>query len=309
MELTKEIREYIAKRIIEAQLNGIPKEEPVIAISNLVLDLNDANEILAKEEEYRQIKRAHLWVDLLVGVTFIDAYKMMNHYHKSGLNSQDEENWLDFLCKIQDINDIVGEVSADPQILHKLLILSYEFYQLDYLSKIQVIKSLDVSDIEFFLKEFSYFQEDLDHYDIDITLDLLLKEWKKKEKHQMLFSEVKPELNLIKIDGFIQSIMNNNLKNGIHLLGEIALMDYRINEQLLSFKEITEKARSILDFYEKYSYGDIIYYLQSNQKERLEILREIREAKICGCVYNISIDQNKLKSDKTRKIDRKLLNE
>ena len=107
----------------------------------------------------------------------------MNHHHKSGLNSKEEEEWLDYLFHQEDINDILAEVSLNPQFLHKLLVLCYEFSQLDYLSKIQITLSLDELDIEFLLKNFSYFQEDLDQYNIFITLDLLIREWKKKEYH------------------------------------------------------------------------------------------------------------------------------
>lgn len=58
-------------------------------------------------------KSFHLWSELLIGVSFIDAFKIMNHVHKNGLNSFEEEKFYD-ISRMIDFDDVLSEVSSNP---------------------------------------------------------------------------------------------------------------------------------------------------------------------------------------------------
>lgn len=90
----------------------------------------------------------------------------------------------------------------------------------------------------------------------------MLKEWKKQEKHQEQYSEIKGELNIVKMNGLIEALILNDYHNGLQLLAEIALMDYNINFSL--YDKGNRSSKLVFDFYESKDKERILSFLLNN---------------------------------------------
>lgn len=297
MDITESARKWIEDRIDQSMIYcGLEERDAIEEITEMLYEIENC------QNSYIQAFRL-----CIIGVIYFDAYKMFSYRQKNGLNNEIEEERFNIIADIEDTDDLMANISADPSLLSECILASYEFQKLPFLTKTIVMKSLDKSDNKFLSKQSSFHKEDLDRYDIPITMHILLREIKIKEKQQQQNGDIFLATNLLEIRGFIQNLIKVDMRNGFRLLGEIAYMDYVISEVLIQNGMNIEENQKRLEFYSKESYSTIIYYYLLNPDVLFDTLYAIYSVHIRGEIDGVQFKKDDLKEDKTRKIYRKLL--
>lgn len=296
MNITEEIRKNIWTKVEELTLQGNSVEEVINYVCEWIYQL-------------QEITNCFIATYLLNALStfYIDAYKMLFYFEKNGINDDENEKlFYQIKCR-KDMNDVLTEISADPSFLRDIIWVSYDFHCLDRFTKILVVKSLDKKEKSHLLKTVPFFQEDLDNFDIPISFQFIMEEWKKKEKNQKLFDCYMPEINLIKIQGFIQNLLKVDMNNAQQLLMEIAWHDYNILNYLKTNQIISNEENEILKIYETYSKDQIFCIFLINQDLLYSALSRIKNVLLDRTYNKKKIKKENIKMDSNSIMYRKLI--
>lgn len=174
-----------------------------------------------------------------IGVTYIDAFKMYLYKNRKNLADDEDLIILSELLGIRDYDDLEAEISANIDLFQKMIEASYDFYNLNGLSKVIIVRSLTDSDNAFLTKVFPAHELDLKDYKTPITLERLLKNVINQQKYQKNTLEIQsPEEIINSIQGFITELFTVDRENALKLLLEMSTFDYKILKSTNS-KEIT----------------------------------------------------------------------
>ena len=215
--------------------------------------------------EYVSNKYIALFRKYLIYVMYLDAYKIGSYKQKECITSDEEIDFFGQLSDIEDADELLAEISAKPTFLVKLIESCYQFHNMNGLGKVNIVKSLDVAENEWLEEHFPIHRQDLDTYDIKITLQHILKNIQNQTKHQEMNLEIDfKDAIMISVAGFLRNLVKNDYANAVDLLIEIAVSDYS------SCKTLSEKGISDayvldhIDLYENYSKRDILSELMDN---------------------------------------------
>lgn len=244
MTIINQVRENISKVFNYAQIYGWELEEIITKYSDSYYEL-----------ENHEVPQMYVFKNLILNVIYLDSYKILSYKQKEGTITEEEEFLFLDLINIESEYDLISEVSADPDFLKKLIKYSYEFSQYDSLTRILLVKSLSLNEHEDLLHKTELHQEDINEYNLKITLETIKQAYLEKKERNNDFNKG----ILMSLQGFIKNLVKLNYKSALDLLLEISKIDY-LTANYLKKNDIQEEY--ILDhveFYEKEKIDTIIY--------------------------------------------------
>lgn len=242
----------------------------------------------------------------MLSVMYLDAYKIYSYKQKSSMLSEGDEDFLGTLIDIEDADELFEEAN-DPNFLVKLIEASYEFSEYNALAKVNLVKDLSERENEWLKDRFDIHEQDLYHYDIDITLDFLVKNAKNHINAQRKYGYEFYDGIVINIVGFIRSLTNNRRDNAIKLLLELIKVDYAASKYLVDKVTDSEAFVDHIDLYENYSIDDMLYTLMNNQGFLSDAVWMLLTVNVFKEYDDIDIDSDIIKSKHTEEFNKKLI--
>lgn len=207
-----------------------------------------------------------LYREYMISVMYIDAYKLFLYRQKECLVNDLDTEFLGQLVDVEDLDDLLAEVSCNPEFLISLIKSCYEFRQLGSIGKINVIKSLNEDENEWLLEKFPIHEQDLGTYDIEVNLNHILKYIENQIRHQTKDESYEfIDAIILSVMGFIRNLTNYDYINAERLLLELARKDYSACKYLNTCSNEDDMFLGHIDFYENYSRIDILTLLMENQ--------------------------------------------
>lgn len=251
----RELRNMLGKYIEAGMACGLDLHESACSYAHVLYKLEITKDCY--EKFYREY---------LISVMYLDAYKLLLYRHKVFLADDLDTEFLGLLFDIKDQDELLAEVSSNPEFLIRLIMESYKFKEMYGLAKVNIMKSLNQAENEWLLERFPIHQQDLDTYRVEITIDHILNSIQSQESHQVKdeFYSFRDAI-MLNITGFICNLTNFDYANAERLLLEIAQKDYSASKFLVGFAAEREVCLDHIDLYENYSKRDILNELIANQ--------------------------------------------
>lgn len=239
---------------------------------------------------------------------YLDTFKICNHKQKEGLSLDQDIELFNILTNFDSSDEIIAEVSADPNFLYRLILNSYNFTSMNNLGKITLIKSLSYTENEWLSSLIPSHQLDLDIYDIEVDIPYLVDNIKKDLKYQQDNLDLKMENAIIlRITGFIRNLFKTHHESGLKLALELAKIDYAGAKYLSKYIPNDDLLVEKIDFYENYLLDDILYQLVNSEVFLRNAVWMFYSIYIDKNYDSIEIDEASLDSDETRKMNKKLV--
>lgn len=242
----------------------------------------------------------------MLSVMYLDAYKVYAYKQKNSILTDGEEDFLGLLIDIEDSDDLLSEAS-DPNFLLQLIMSSYEFSEYNALAKVTMIKSLSGRENDWLNNRFNMHEQDINHYDIDITLDFLIKHAKRHINSQKKFGYEFYDGIVINIVGFIRNLVMSRRTESTRLLLELIKVDYAASKFLVDKVTDNEDFIDHIDLYENYSVDDMLSALVNNQAFLSDAVWMLLALNIFKEYDGIDIDNEIVKSKSTDEFNKKLI--
>lgn len=249
-----------------------------------------------------------LYREYMISVSFLDAYKIYLYRQQECISNDEETDFLGQLVDIEDLDDLLAEVSCNPDFLTKIIESCYNFRQLGSLGKINLVKSLNDVENEWLLEKFPMHKQDLETYDIEVSLEHIINYIKNQRTHQ------RKECNyeyldaiVINVLGFIQNLTNYDYINAENLLIDIARKDYSASKCLNGHSKECDMFLEHIDLYENFSRNDILATLMENRVFLKDAIFDIT------CVYaleeydGLTINKEKIDDCEDTEVMKKLI--
>lgn len=292
----QQMRKTLFKIMENFQSRGLNLHKAAFQYANILYKALDGKDIYEK-----------LYSQYLIYVMYLDAYKLNSYKQKECVASDTETDFLGQLNDISDNTDLLAEVSADPDFLVKLIEACYQFHNMNGLGKVNIIKSLDAVESEWLEERFPMHRQDLDTYDIKITLQHLLKNIHNQIQHQENVLELDfKEAIMVSVTGFLRNLVKNDYDNAVDLLIEVAVSDY--NSCITLREKGIEDAYILdhIDLYENYSKRDILWELMDNPVCLTDTIWSIANVYVYGEYEGIKIQKEEIDENQGKSIMKKL---
>ena len=295
------IRKSIKKIFDREFCNGKTKVE----IANMIRDQLYSMEPLEIEEF--NSKKENERVDL-IKLMYLDALKMTIYKHKSLLVDEDEMYFFNNLTSIESEEELLAEISSDPDLFSKIILECYNFVQMNDFSKIVLFKSMSNDENSFLSRTYKLHLYDAIVYNKKIEIADVITYLKKYVKEQeKLFGEVLDD-NLVEIfAGFVSSIIRFDGSNSIDFVLDLGKIDYSVCKYISKNIEPSDYILDHIDFYENYSTRDILYRLTVDQVFLKDALWMFYALYIDRGYEDISLDETILETEDSKKIKNKLI--
>lgn len=242
----------------------------------------------------------------MLSVMYLDAYKVYAYKQKNSILTDGEEDFLGLLIDIEDSDDLLSEAS-DPNFLLQLIMSSYEFSEYNALAKVTMIKSLSGRENDWLNNRFNMHEQDINHYDIDITLDFLIKHAKRHINSQKKLGYEFYDGIVINIVGFIRNLVMSRRTESTRLLLELIKVDYAASKFLVDKVTDNEDFIDHIDLYENYSVDDMLSALVNSQAFLSDAVWMLFALNIFKEYDGIDIDNEIVKSKSTDEFNKKLI--
>ncbi len=244
----KQIRSIVSKWVEEGELKGIDRKKTIDLKIPYIYTL------------FEKDAYSKLGVCMLLCTGYLDAYKILSYKQKECMNNDEEEDILGLLCDIEDYDDLVAEISADPNLLARLLEKIDEFANMNGLAKMLLVKSLSDSENAWLNSRFCNHQEDIINYDKEVTVSLLTTNYKRKKHYQENVSMIDFNDGIImNLVGFINNLVKIDMDNATSLALEIGKIDYAASKYLVGkFSDEDDIFLDHIDYYESYPVDAIV---------------------------------------------------
>ena len=244
--------------------------------------------------------------ELVINTAYLDALKMTIYKHKVGLVNDEELIFFNNLTGLEDLEELYSETSADFDLLSNILVECYNYNSLNEFSKSIIMKSLTESENNFLCQTFKLHIYDTLVYCRNITIDDLINYYNKLIKHEKKYlGEALDDNNLTIVYSYIHNLNKYDRENAIDLLLELGKIDYSVCK-FLSTKIDSEFILDHIDYYENYSLDDILYKLSTNQIFLSDVIYMFKALYIDKSYDDIELSIDILKTDYSRKIEKKL---
>ncbi len=251
-----QIREIINRWVDEGTQNDLTVAESIKAKIDHIYDLYGTEQAIDA-----------ITISMLLSVAYADAFKLYSYRQKEGTLLDSDVEFLSQLYDADNLIKLYSDASLSSDFLYRLLDASYQFHNMGMLGKIMVVKSLSMSEKSWLLSEFPNFQEDLDCFDVEVTMEKVIDTLVAMHQYQekaMLMSF--PESILMNALGFIRNLSKIDPHNGESLLYAVGRIDYMASKYLVEQVHVEDDILiDHIDIYENYSLDDAFNYLQYNQ--------------------------------------------
>lgn len=292
----QKMRNMLFKHMEFYQYRGFTVHNSAVRYADVLYKLKDSQKSYEK-----------LYSEYLIYVMYLDAYKFSSYKQKECVAEDADIDFLGQLTDITDSIDLLAEVSANPDFLVKLIESCYKFHGINELGKVNIIKSLDSYENDWLEQRYPMHRQDLETYDIKITLQHLLKNIQNQIKYQQetLGIDFK-EAIMTSITGFIRNLVKNDYDNAIDLLIEIAISDYVCSKTLLEKMEEDDLLIDHIDLYENYDKRDILNELIDNPNFLMSTIETIANVYVYGEYEGIAVKKEEIDENRGKSIMKKL---
>lgn len=292
--LNENVRNILLNYIDKSFLQGITIDDSINAFSSELYEYEDSlNETI---REYRSY---------IISVLYLDALKYVLYRIKVCLTNDDIQKIYSRLNSIDGLDDLLSEISTDPDFFNRIVKEAYNFCSLDFISKSIIFKSLsDVQNCALLDIMPSHFF-DIINYSKKIDKEDIVSYMSKMYNYQsMYFEEVASDSIITSIMGYVQMLKICDGGNYKSLLLEIGIIDYYVSSYLSDKISDNDEMLDHVDYYENYSLRDIRKRMSSDQEFLIKAIEMIYSLYIEGQYEDITLKKDILYRDK--KMNKKL---
>lgn len=254
-------------------------------------------------DEYQELYRKYQ-----IYVMYLDAYKLSIYKQKQCIADDQETKFFDQLLYLLEEDELMTEIQGNEDFLERLIEESYKFREMNILGKIIVIKSLSEYENDDILEYFPIHEQDLNTYNIEITLEMILNNIRNQSKHQKNDLDIDcKEAVMLSIVGFIQKLATYDYKNAEKLLLEIGASDYKVSKFLASKFKNNELFLDHIDLYENYSRDTILDELEGKSDFLKDAIWNIADVEIYKKYEGTSINTDEMDDCKDTEVMKKLV--
>lgn len=297
MNFNQSIRKQIFDVVEKNLLVGISTKEGIDKIMDYIYSLEDTNE-----------KSIGVYREFFMGVVYLDAYKMYAYKIKQGIASEEDIDTFYQLYNIIDFNDLYAEISANIGLFNTMIKAAYDFYNLNGLGKILVVRSLSLSENKKLSEIFPCHNLDLDTYYEPVTIDKLIKNIRSQYKfYERTLMIDFPEGIISTVVGFIKNLYMVDKNNAKDLCLQLALVDYRASKYLCDLVEDNKTLKEHVDLYEKNSLERIIDLLFQDSELLFDVIYMLVDLYVNGKYNDIDLSEQVINSAGDEEVLKKLM--
>lgn len=290
------IRNQINKVIEKNLLKGISVAESINQIINQLYDLEEIQN--PPKQAYREY---------FMGVTYIDAYKMLAYKQKKNMMTEQEKDFFFQIYNISNLIDLTTEISANPEFFSNIVKLSYDFSLLPNLAKSLVIMSLYPSENHKLATIFPGHSLDLAEYSQIITINTLVDEIQKQiNYYEKVLCIDFTEGIVLSICGFIKDFFAINPHNSTVLCLNLAQKDYQASKYLIDKVDDKQTLQQHISTYENLSLTDIIIKLKDDDEFLFDTIWMLIDLCVLKSYNTLKIDESLVSSYGEQNIVKKL---
>lgn len=254
-------------------------------------------------DEYQELYRKYQ-----IYVMYLDAYKLSMYKQKQCIADDQEIEFFDQLLYLLEEDELMTEIEGNEDFLERLIEESYKFREMNVLGKIIVIKSLSEYENDDILQYFPIHEQDLDTYNIEVTLKMILDNIRNQLRHQKEDLDIDcKEAIMLNVVGFIQKLAACDYKNAEKLLLEIGKADYRVSKFLASQFKDNELFLDHIDLYENYSRDTILNELEGKSDFLKDAIWNIADVDVFKKYEGTSINTDEMDDCKDTEVMKKLV--
>lgn len=292
-DIRKQINDIVEKNL----LVGISAKEGIDKIMNYIYSM----------EEYED-KSIDVYREFFMGVVYLDAYKMFAYRQKEGIASEDDIDTFYQLWNITDFNDLLAEISANIGLFNIMIKAAYDFYNLNGLGKVIVVRSLSLSENKKLAEIFPCHELDLDTYYEPITIDKLIKNMRNQNRfYEKTVMIDFPEGIIYSVVGFIKNLFKVDRNNARTLCLQLALIDYRASKYLVNLVNDNQTLKEHISLYEGNSVERIIDVLFQDSELLFDAVYMLVDLYINGKYNDIEINDMVIAKEGNEDILKKLM--
>lgn len=258
--------------------------------------------MLDNGNEYQKI-----FISYLIGLIYSDSYTVYSYKQKNNINEPVEIDTFSILHKLEDYDDLKGEISANPDVFCKMIQSTYQFNECSGLTKVLMVKSLSEKENEKITEIFPLHSENLTDYNKDIDLKSLIKNMNGQKKYYEKVMTISfADGIFIQTAGFIRKLAELDKNSAYKLLKEIVIEDYKICKYLITLLPEETKIKEHIEAYELLSADKIFEIMLNNQELLIDSLSNIFDLYINKSYGSINLSKELIEQVKNDDITRKL---
>lgn len=248
INLNDDIRNILKESINKGCLKGFTINQSIDRLRDTLYDLETSNQQLEKNSR-----------ENIIMCIYVDTLYMLIYKHKMSMMTLEDVDQLKRLCELNEKDDVLAEVSCDPDFFSTLILHSYEFSNLTTLGKTMVIKSLTSMEHRWLMDKHVMHVMDLSTYGRKVELnDLVLDIQNQVKEQDKLLDIYFIDGILLNVSGFISNLIRFDSDNAIDLVLNIGTLDYAVSKYLEQEGYADDNIIDHIDYYENYSLDDII---------------------------------------------------
>ncbi len=253
-----------------------------------------------------------LFSTYILGVAFLDAYKMFSYKQKQCQNNDLDEDVFGILNDIESFDDLLEAISTDEAFFEKILVASSNFRNLNYLGRYLVMKSLSEEENYFLSDLFPVHELDMASYDNDVDLKTIVDYMQEKKYYQENISGIVFKGGIVaNVIGFIRELLSIDPPNALNILLEISKADYKISKYLISAPDMNEVSVDLfqehINLYENSDTDDIMAKMVHDQDFLKDAVFNLLYAFVEKSYNDIDIDVNLLDNEEVEKVIKKMI--
>lgn len=224
--INEQIRKKLFQNIYTQQELGYTFDESISNCCNELYTLQNAKDISTR-----------LLYELMIGVTYLDTYKILNYKILKNIQSFDDIELITAFDGFEDFNDLLAEVSGNPEFLNKLMKNCYQFYDRIFPGRVLMTKFLTSRDNRQLLDMVPSHAEDITYFDRKVDINFLRTFYDSVEtlsSRDERYAGYDLNHAIDNIRGFIQELYLVDYDNTIKLLKSMIVRDYEWSKYLLS---------------------------------------------------------------------------
>lgn len=258
--------------------------------------------LLDNGDEYQKI-----YINYLIGLIYSDSYKIYSYKQKNNINKSVEIDDFSLIYKLEDFDDLKGEISANPDIFCKMIQSSYQFNESNGLTKVLMLKSLSEEENKKISDIFPMHSVDQESYDKYIDLQTISKNMRGQKKYYEKVMTISFNDGIfMQTAGFIKKLSELDKKSSYKLLKELIIEDYKLCKYLITLIPNDEIIKNHIETYEIFETEKIIELLLNNQTFLQDSISNIYDLNVNKKYGDIELTRELIEQVKTDDVAKKL---
>lgn len=184
-----------------------------------------------------------LEINMELVVAFSDLYKILMYKRNQNILTTEDYFYIAELDEVLEQSDLIPEISAVPALLEKSLKAMFEFRNMSFLGKQNIMRNLNADDHNYLSMINPFHEEEKNTYLREITLDDYIKHIESKVGKLSLQNDfsVMPEHFIEEICGFIKDLSKSDYENCANNIKDLLIFYYEYAKYTIDHnKKITQ---------------------------------------------------------------------